>query len=117
MALLNLEQLLAEMETEDYSYVPPNCTSGEEYEEWLRKEVSQNINWHSELIQRILKNDILSSVIINDKYELNSTFLSFQSSNWQKIDPYINESKILYKRGHNSFSINQKGCLDYGQAS
>ena len=34
--MLNLDQLLAEMETEDYSNIPLNCTSGEEYEEWLR---------------------------------------------------------------------------------
>ena len=37
MALLNIAQLLAEMEIDNYHHVIPGCTSGEEYEEWLRE--------------------------------------------------------------------------------
>jgi len=34
--MLSLEEMLKEMEEKGYSDILPNCTSGEEYEEWLR---------------------------------------------------------------------------------
>jgi len=38
MALLNLEELLKEVEETDCK-LPPHFIDGEEYEEWLRKEL------------------------------------------------------------------------------
>ena len=39
MPLLTLEEMLKEIE--DNSIFHSNCTSGEEYEEWLRKDKSE----------------------------------------------------------------------------
>ena len=41
MALLTFEEILKEIEEEGFCKLPPNCTSGEEYEEWLRKDKSE----------------------------------------------------------------------------
>jgi len=41
MALLTFEEILKEIEEEGFYELPPNCTSGEEYEEWLRKDKSE----------------------------------------------------------------------------
>ena len=42
MPLLTLEEMLKEIE--DNSIFPPNCTSGEEYEKWLRTDKSKKEN-------------------------------------------------------------------------
>jgi len=39
MPILNLEEMLKEMEEHCFAELPPDCTSGEEYEEWLRKDI------------------------------------------------------------------------------
>ena len=39
MPLLTLEEMLKEIE--DSSIFPSNCTSGEEYEEWLRTDITK----------------------------------------------------------------------------
>jgi len=41
MTLLTFEEILKEIEEEGFWELPPNCISGEEYEEWLRKDKSE----------------------------------------------------------------------------
>jgi len=41
MTIKSLEDMLKEIEAEGFWKLPPNCISGEEYEDWLRKDKSE----------------------------------------------------------------------------
>jgi len=44
MSIKSFEEILKEIEEEGFWELPANCTSGEEYEEWLRTDKSEEEN-------------------------------------------------------------------------
>ncbi|MDR3600225.1 MAG: hypothetical protein P4L49_07060 [Desulfosporosinus sp.] len=125
MTIKFFDEILRETEEQGFASLPPNCVSGEGYEEWLRTDSGlqtelKEVSLHLEKIRNFFSKDIEEYKIINkiiDEYKTISYPLTIQTRTLEKLECNAEFLSNLSKNGQAINNVTWKGSSEYGRAS